>query len=655
MPFSSSYIILFIQNTLILPQYAPEAPYDDTELLKIFSQLIRQLANLAHCTSQSQVNYQHYHHLLELLSDVKIGIILVELTKTLETDSSPSREEALEMLAELLKTILHCVHADHPSDVADHAVIAVSACLDEFEGTLPIPVMDEVLLAISAGPVVMVTNPAAVQAAAALSKNKRSKKEKVKMPPAQIQQTNPSYMVAAAIIRRSVDRISTPIANFLNGVLNGDPATLEQTNITSEESTTEGMFAQDSTSGTANVWTIIYELHKIAPQILTTVIGTVTCSLKSEHAERRLRVTKLLGRLFYAPTSNIALEFSPCFREWLGRINDASNQVRLAMVKYLVTILQNKGREHAVAKEASSCLVKILEKDPILEVRLAAIHQVCDLAYREGEKPNAAVPARLLQAVGNRVSAKNKTERRDALTGLAQIYYKYYVLEKLKQVERGGDDCEFQVVLEALRGAHDSSPTASAKKRRFTSGDAFDLDAKYKWIPRLVFESASFTDATDLEMRNRVVQIVDDVLLGNKKDSLSPTSRAVGLAFIVASLRNEDEDPRAPITSNAHRWMCRLFAQRANLQRALGIYLDARSKSKSMEQGTNCVAVAALVVSSLVCWFLTHFLPFSHLQQVRKKRFLPTFMLWTGLRSLRPCLRHYRDRAHRHLPTFERF
>ncbi len=121
------------------------------------------------------MNYQHYHRLLELLSEVKIGVVLVELTKTLEEDSSPSRSEALELLADLLRTILTCVSVDHPPDVADHAVIAVSACLDEFEGTLPIPVMDEVLMCIGAGPVVMVTNPAAVEAAARNAKIKGGK------------------------------------------------------------------------------------------------------------------------------------------------------------------------------------------------------------------------------------------------------------------------------------------------------------------------------------------------------------------------------------------------------------------------------------------------------------------------------------------------
>ena len=580
---------LTLERIWPMQQYAPEAPYDDTEVLKIFSQLIRQLANLAHCTSPSQANYQHYHHLLELLSEVKIGIILVELTKTLDNDSSPSRDEALEMLADLIRTLLQCVHVDHPTDVHNHAVTAVSAIMDEFEGILPIPIMDEILMSISAGPVVMVTNPAAVEAAAKRANKKGRAQDTEKMPPMQIQQTNPSYMVAASIVRQSVDRISTPIANFLNGLLNGDPATLEQTNISSEEAAAEGHFADKQST---NVWTIIYELHKIAPQILTTVIGTVTNSLQSPNLERRLRVTKLLGRLFFATTSNIGVQFSPCYREWIRRSTDIEPKVRLAMVKYLVTILANKGREEVLAKEASDALVKMMESDPSLEVRLAAIHQVCDLAYRERDKrTNAAVPARLLQAVGNRVCAKNKTERRDALTGLAQIYYKYYVMEKLKQVESGGDDCDIQIIVDVLRGANDASPSGSAKKRRF-AGESFGLDEKYKWIPRKVFESACFSDASDPEMRNRVVQVVDDVLLGSKKDSLTPTSRAVGLALIIGSLRDDNDDPHGPITSNSYKWMCNLFTQRANLQRALGNYLDARSKLKTIDQGTRVLGIS---------------------------------------------------------------
>ena len=529
---------------------------------------------------------------MELLSDVKIGTILVDLTKTLDNDSEPSRDEAMEMLADLIRTILQCVNVDHPSDVHEHAVTAVSVCLEEFDNNLPIPIMDEILISISAGPVVMVTNPAAVEAAARLAAaKKKGGKMDEKMPPLQIQQTNPSYMVAAAIIKRCVDRVSTPIANFLNGLLNGDPATLEQTNISADDNVpaTDGHFSAPEKQPNANVWTIIYELHKISPQILTTVIGTVTNSLQSPNLERRLRVTKLLGRLFSAPTSKIGVQFGPCYREWIRRSTDISDKVRLAMVKHLVNILANKGHEEALAKDASDALVKMMEHDPNLDVRLEAIRQVCDLAYHEKDKKsNAAVPARLLLAVGNRVSSKNKTERRDALTGLSQIYYSHYVVTKLKQVQSGGDDCEIEVILDALRYTYELQG-GSAKKRRLADDDgldSFDLDEKYKWIPSLVFKSACFNDANDPEMRNRVVQIVDDLLLGGMKNSLTPTSQAVGLAFIIASLRDDDEDPRGPITSNAYKWMCTLFSQRASLQRAVANYLDARAKIKASKQGT---------------------------------------------------------------------
>ena len=95
----------------------------------------------------------------------------------------------------------------------------------------------------------------------------------------------------------------------------------------------------------------------------------------------------------------------------------------------------------------------------------------------------------------------------------------------------------------------------------------------------------SYNDNSDPEMRNRVFQIVDDVLLGTaKKDSgcggggsaLTPTSRAVGLALIVSSLKDKE---------NAYKWMCALFAQRSRLQKALGEYLDARSKAREFEAG----------------------------------------------------------------------
>lgn len=529
-------------------QYAPDPPFDEQETIVFFAQLIRQLGNLAHCTSPRQPNYLHYFHLLEQLATLRFGLVLVELCRTMDDN-----QEALDILQELVRTLLTVVHIDHAQEVSNHASAAIASILEEFDVAIPIPILDEVLTCIAAGPVIMVTNPAAVEAAAKLASRKKSVKDKPEaMPPSQIQQTNPSYLVAANAIRKVGEKVASPISAFLNGLWNGDAMVVEQTSISTDDTN-------------PNVWATIYELHKIAPQILTTVIGTVASSLTAPEEEMRIKVVKLLGRLFYSPNSNIGTQFNPCFREWLRRHVDVSTMVRTTMAKYLVTILANHKTD--LMDETTATLQAMIAADPDVNVRISAIHQVCDLAYKS---PHLITSASLLKAVGDRVSSKHKTERKDALTGLAQIYHKHYILPKLKHVESGGDDCAIEIVMDALH-----------------KGDSEVLDDKYGWIAAKVFECASFRD--DVEMRNRVIQIVDDIFLG--RDALSGTSRAVGLAFIVDSL----DTP-----SNAHAWMGKLLSERAALQIALGKYIDARSMVRRCKPGTEeCMTADAHAMECL--------------------------------------------------------
>ena len=330
-------------------------------------------------------------------------------------------------------------------------------------------------------------------------------------------------------------------------------------------------------------------------------LQVVTTSLQDPQVAKRLLVTKLLGRLFYTPSSKIGVQFRLCFREWLGRANDCDTKVRQAMVKYLVTMLSNKADEKELAQETVATLVKIVEHDPDSNVRVLAIHQICDLAYRQKSSaelviatsstptPPAFVPARLLQAVGSRVSSKVKCERKDALTGLAQIYHKHYLLEKVRKVQLEGDECSIGIILDTLDEICAASKVK--KNRRSLSSDDYtsdDLDDKYCWIPRKVFECASFTDSTDPDMRNRVIQIVDDVLLGSTytNSELTPTSRSVGLVIILESLRDESDDICGTSSSNASNWMSILMAQRASLQKSLSEYIDSRNKRREFKSGT---------------------------------------------------------------------
>lgn len=130
--------------------YAPDAPWDQNETLNIFRQTIRQLANLAHATSPSQTNFCIYLRLLELLAEVKIGVILVDLNKAGDEDTS---EEALQVLAELFRTILQSVRNDHPHELFEMATKTITGCLEEYyEGSfIPIPLLDELLVCIGKG------------------------------------------------------------------------------------------------------------------------------------------------------------------------------------------------------------------------------------------------------------------------------------------------------------------------------------------------------------------------------------------------------------------------------------------------------------------------------------------------------------------------
>ena len=248
------------------------------------------------------------------------------------------------------------------------------------------------------------------------------------------------------------------------------------------------------------------------------------------------------------------------------------------MIRSLTNFLSSQYNQTDLCEDVSEALSVIIKLDKITEIRVYAVHQVCELAFsatsddaesgksnRRGTHPISAVSAELLNAIGSRVSSKFKTERKDAITGLAKIYYKHYVTPKLQHVQEGGEDVNIDEILDVL------STKENVDKA---------LEEKFSWIPQKVFESVFFSDEQDPDLRSRIFQIVDDIMLGTVKKEgamLTPTSRAVGLAMMLQSMQTKE---------SANKWMCTLFSHRSNLQRSLGAYLDARSKAKECESGS---------------------------------------------------------------------
>lgn len=82
--------------------------------------------------------------------------------------------------------------------------------------------------------------------------------------------------------------------------MGGDESIVQKTSIACANSEEwgvkkKGTIVVTAPSNNVNVYSITYKLHRIAPNILTTVIGTVALNLLSANVGARVRATQLLG------------------------------------------------------------------------------------------------------------------------------------------------------------------------------------------------------------------------------------------------------------------------------------------------------------------------------------------------------------------------
>jgi hypothetical protein len=579
----------------------------------------------------------HYTHILEVLAHVRIGCILVDLVNQ-QSDRPPIRDDdgnddddmgpihknssisAMDALVDLLSTLLHSVRREHPPEILSLVPQAISACLCDYHPSqggipFPIPILDVLLKCIGQGPTQFIIVPATTTSTDASLSDKtnkeRGKKRTLVASSGAIQQMevpNPTYQVAAQVIRSLLNRIAEPISQLLNGLLNGEPFFTDQSSIrcllavnTSDvESNTELLdsakknkatgrnviastsavttkFQMDWNNSENNeVYTIAYEFHRVAPQILATVVGTIVHGLHSTSTIQRYGVTQFFGQLFAVQNGKYASDYGSCFRDWLNRKHDIVPSIRLCVVRLCMSILQattftnmtpnattdgtsltveidsDHQYRYDVAFAVTEALSNLLSSDPLLDVRTEAIHLVCDWIYQTTKATSTSSHSKenglilqLLQAVASRVSSKQKQERRDAVTGLAHIYCKHYIQPNLQPVitacvasdKNDSDFIDEDVVMVSIQALHEMfdnvedvvpkhrskwrSSSCNRRSNNEDNDDEYDYDYKsgatpkdmYRWIPSKVLECVCFTDSTDTEMRSRIVQIMDEFLL----------------------------------------------------------------------------------------------------------------------------------------------
>lgn len=358
--------------------YAPSAPWDVDEILRIFAQIHAQLANLAHCTNASMPNYRNYFRLLSQLATVKVSIVLVELY-------NQGSGAALETLTELVHTLLHSMHREHPREVMNCASAAIAACIEEYEPSvsaqIPIPILDELLDVLSQGSTS--TELVAVHTNASSNGGRKRSQAQAQVPQT-VEAIRPAYALCKKILQRCEDRMSTPIVRLVNALLNHNAETLSKSKSILQQTRLHGDQA----------YRIIYELYRVTPNVLTEIIGNVASLLSSEDDEQRHRVIKLLGRLFYAPRNKysangnptgsvngnptMAVQYESCFRDWCAHASDRSVEVRTSVLHCMLRLLKgnvlgSREQQHGNLKQVVEAAVMQSLKDKNCDVRMAAI------------------------------------------------------------------------------------------------------------------------------------------------------------------------------------------------------------------------------------------------------------------------------------------
>lgn len=132
-----------------------------------------------------------------------------------------------------------------------------------------------------------------------------------------------AYKIIENVFRHVAAHIEPSLSKYLNQILIG--ANVGETPEIAE-----------------NVYPIIYELHKISPELLNRVLPNICLQLETEDDEIRLRAVKLVGRLFASKNANYGVEFGRNFKEFLNRFSDLSVDVRSEMIEIGALIMSRQ-------------------------------------------------------------------------------------------------------------------------------------------------------------------------------------------------------------------------------------------------------------------------------------------------------------------------
>ena len=112
---------------------------------------------------------------------------------------------------------------------------------------------------------------------------------------------------------------------------------------------------------------LVYEIYKVSPAVLISVVPVLEQELKVDDIPSRLLATRVTGKMLSEKNSNLSKDFPILWKLWLDRSMDSQPTVRLERVALSASFYEN---QPALWEDINKSLLERLQ-DPDDRVRVA--------------------------------------------------------------------------------------------------------------------------------------------------------------------------------------------------------------------------------------------------------------------------------------------
>lgn len=366
----------------ILRIYAPDAPYLDVELTRIFRSFFTQLG---HAWDTNNSFYAQQSYILTRLVEVRSIILVVDLP------------DSADLITLLFDTMYDLAAKGFPQKLEQLAADMLAGVIAEAD-SIPKNVVSTVFKSLTYTGTSLTGNASNI--------------------------SHPGFVFSVAVCEGNIDKMSRQVAQLFSEMLD-ESAKPSGTSV----ATTTASF---KTLDKIHTWSV--QIWKHVPDMLGSIIGLIGDELTSDSEKIRVLATKTIGEILAVSEDNTShtnidsnmIHFVTVHKrtwsDWLKKSADASASVRAVWVALLPTILDSSSITTEMADELRANIKKCLI-DSSEKVRLAACNAIESLHFPTFT--SKLVDEKLLLTMFSLLRERNDEIRTLVIRCLSYVYDNY--------------------------------------------------------------------------------------------------------------------------------------------------------------------------------------------------------------------------------------